>query len=194
MTLSREGTLRRSPWGMGGRRGVLFFLTLLVLLSCAGRPALRESSPQAGLLIEGVPFYPQEAYQCGPASLAGVLNFWGVGAAPEDVAREIFSRSARGTLGMDMVLFAQDRGLKARSYSGGAEDLRRQIDAGLPVVVMVDYGFWLYQKNHFMVIVGYGEGGFIANSGRDRHKFLPEDEFLRSWERAGYWTLVLEGG
>ncbi len=48
-------------------------------------------------MIENVPFYPQETYQCGPASLAGVLNYWRIPEKPDDIAKDIFSENARGT-------------------------------------------------------------------------------------------------
>ena len=139
--------------------------------------------------IENLPFYPQESYQCGPASLAGVLNYWGVAVTPDEVARNIFSASARGTLTIDMVLYAQQKGLSAEQYKGSLENLKQNIDSGLPVVVLVDYGGALYQMNHFMVIIGYNEYGILANSGKDNEKFIPEDDFLKSWEKTNFWTL-----
>ncbi len=139
--------------------------------------------------IDNLPFYPQESYQCGPASLAGVLNYWGVSVTPDEVARIIFSESARGTLTIDMVLYAQQKGLYAEQYQGSLADLKQNIDSGLPVVVLVDYGGAFYQLNHFMVIIGYNEYGILANSGKDHEKYIPEDDFLKSWEKTNFWTL-----
>jgi ABC-type bacteriocin/lantibiotic exporter with double-glycine peptidase domain len=165
-----------------------FLLMLaLVLISCAGSPY--QESRTAARMIRGVPFYPQEDYQCGPASLAGVLNYRGLKISPEEIAREIFSPRARGTLDMDLVFYAQRKGFSATRYRGGWEDLRKNIDSDAPLIVMVDAGFWLYQKNHFMVAVGYDPEGLIANSGQDRHKFIPRDVFLRAWKRTKFWTL-----
>jgi predicted double-glycine peptidase len=162
-------------------------MLLFFLVSCAGSPY--QESGTAARVIRGVPFYPQEAYQCGPASLAGVLNYRGVKVSPEEIAREIFSPQARGTLDMDMVFYAERKGFSAIQYRGSWEDLRRNIDSNNPLIVMVDAGFWLYQKSHFMVAVGYDRGGLIANSGQDRHTFIPLDDFLRTWERTKFWTL-----
>ena len=143
------------------------------------------------ILIEKVPFFVQEAYQCGPASLAGVLNFWGVSITPAEIAAEVFSSSARGALGVDLALYAQKRGLQSVFYRGDTEDLRRQIDSGRPVIVLVDYGFWVYEKGHFMVVVGYNDNGFIVNTGASRMKFIADHDFTRPWRKAGFWTLVL---
>jgi ABC-type bacteriocin/lantibiotic exporter with double-glycine peptidase domain len=141
--------------------------------------------------IENMPFHPQESYQCGPASLAGVLNYLGVAVTPDEVARNIFSASARGTLTIDMVLYARQKGLFAEQYKGSLENLKQNIDSGLPVVVLVDYGGMMYQLNHFMVIFGYNEYGILANSGKDKEKFIPEDDFLKSWEKTDFWTLLI---
>lgn len=142
-------------------------------------------------IIQGVPFYAQETNQCGPASLAGVMNFWEIPVSPSDIAREIYSKSAGGTLNMDMVLYPQRKGLVAEQYSGGMDDLRRKIDAGFPLIVLVDKGFSVVEVAHFMVIIGYGEGGVIVNSGRERGEAIAENDFLRAWRRTNYWTLLI---
>ena len=167
----------------------LSFLIFLLLFSCAGPPS---SLPTKGTrIVEGVPFYPQEEYQCGPASLAGVLNYYGVRVTPADIAAEIFSRDARGTLDMDMVFYAQKKGLKAERYGGSLEDLRRSVDSRQPLIVLVDHGFWVYQKSHFMAVVGYDEKSILVNSGKEEHKFLSQDSFSKTWERTKFWTLKI---
>jgi len=140
-------------------------------------------------MIQNVPFHPQEEFQCGPASLAGVLSHWNINVSPEEIASEIYSKSAKGTLTIDMVLYVEKRGLKARQYSGSLEDIKSKIDSGYPLIVLADEGFLVYQKNHFMVVIGYGGEGILVNSGREKHKFIAVKDFLRSWERTKFWTL-----
>ncbi len=167
---------------------------LLVLLLCGCAPVARvpDAPLKADLhMIEKVPFFPQEEYQCGPASLASVLNYWGVSSSPDEIAKTIYSRSARGTLNIDMVMYAQARGLEASQYRGAWEDLRQKIDAGFPLVVLVDYGFWVLQSNHFMVVLGYREDDVIVHSGRDEKKIIRKEDFLKSWEKTNYWTLLI---
>jgi ABC-type bacteriocin/lantibiotic exporter with double-glycine peptidase domain len=143
-------------------------------------------------IIRGLPFYPQEDYQCGPASLASVLNYWGGAVTPGDVAEDIYSRSARGTLNIDMALYAEARGLDASFYSGGLPDVKSKIEAGYPLIVLVDLGFSFYQVNHFMVVVGFRNDGVIVNSGKEERKFIPTGEFLKSWEKTKFWTLFIK--
>jgi len=173
---------------MGGRLFFLF-LTLGFLFYYPGiSPAKESRSPR---IIENVPFYPQKIHQCGPASLAGIFNFWGIRVSPEEVAGEIYSPSAKGTLNFDMVLYAERKGLRAHQYRGSLEEIKRKIDSGYPLIVLVDYGFWIYQRNHFMIVFGYQDDGLIVHSGRESDKFVPLKDFLKSWERTRFWTLLI---
>ncbi len=167
---------------------VLLILSLL-FSSCSLHSITEEQKKEH--LIENVPFFPQEEYQCGPASLAGVLNYYGVNISPEEIASEIYSKSAKGTLTIDMVLFAQKKGLSAGQYIGSLNDIRKNIDNKIPVIVMIDTGIFLIQQNHFMVITGYNEKGIIANSGKEQNKFISEKKFLSQWAKTKYWMLEI---
>ena len=164
-------------------------LTFCFFYSCS---ASIDISKYKNHIIENVPFYAQETYQCGPASLAGVMNYRGVNVSPDEIAKEIYSESARGTLNIDMIIYPQKKGLEADQYSGGMDDIRKNIDAGYPLIVLVDYGFSVYQVNHFMVVIGYNEAGVIVNSGKNESKFIPEEDFIKSWERTKFWTLLIK--
>jgi len=170
------------------------FLVLLAffLLSCAVVSSVNRPESRDNRMIRDVPFYAQETYQCGPASLAGVMNYWKIDVTPDDIAEEIYSRSAKGTLNMDMVIYPQKKGLLAEQYSGNMKDLKKNIDSGYPLIVLVDYGFWVYQANHFMVVIGVDQDGVIANSGKDKGKFIPEEDFIKTWEKTKFWTLLIK--
>jgi ABC-type bacteriocin/lantibiotic exporter with double-glycine peptidase domain len=167
----------------------LFFLLLkfLFLLSCSSADIKVNGISH---IVQGIPFYPQEAYQCGPSSLAAVLNYYGIDVSPEEISRDIYSKAARGTLNIDMVLYAEKKGLAVRQYSGSVDDIKQHIDSGAPLIVMVDNGFSLYQRNHFMVIIGYNDAGIISNSGREQRKFIPFHDFNKTWRKTNYWTLL----
>ncbi len=165
------------------------FIALFLLCSCSSVYIQLESKP---IIIQDVPFYPQEDFQCGPASLAGVLNYWGVNVEPSEIADKIYSSSARGTLTIDMLLYAKGKGLYSLHYSGSWEDLKEKIKNGYPLVVLVDYGFFVYQANHFMVVVGFSDEGVVVNSGKKRHEFIEKERFLDIWEKTGYWTLLIK--
>lgn len=166
-----------------------YMLIIIMIYSCSTVSVQLNSKP---IIINNVPFYPQEAFQCGPASLAGVMNYWGIMISPEDIAKAIYSESARGTLTIDMLIFANKNGLYAQQYEGGIDDIKEKIDRGYPLLVLVDLGFYLYKAYHYMVIIGYNNEGIIVNSGRNEKLFIDKERFLNMWKKTNYWTLWLK--
>jgi predicted double-glycine peptidase len=175
-------------------KNVLSFIcsitALLLVSTCMTVQQIPETKDMH--LIRDIPFFPQEDYQCGPASLASVLTYWGIHNTPDEIGREIFSKSARGTLTIDMILYTQKKGLHIEQFKGTMEALRNYVDSEYPLIVLVDYGISLFQMNHFMVVTGYSNSGIIVHSGQFQNKFLPENDFLASWKKTDYWTLLIK--
>jgi len=170
------------------------FLILVIGLVSSCLSTQETHQPGTDVLIKTVPFYDQESYQCGPASLAMVMNYRNVMVKPEEIAADIYSSSVRGTLNLDMVLYAQYKGLSALQYRGNLKDLKKNIDSGNPLIVLLDFGFSFYQAGHFMVVVGYNENSVIVNSGKMKEHSVPEKEFLKAWGKTNYWTLLIQHG
>jgi hypothetical protein len=168
----------------------LFFL-LTACTSMGGTP------PSGNMILPDIPFFKQEDYQCGPAALATVIDFWykrtgkRAWVTPEQIAPEIYSPTARGVLGIDLEIYAQKHGFKGRQFSGKVADLREAIDLSTPPIIFVDYGFGFYEQGHFMVVTGYGPEGIVVNSGPYENRFIPEKELNRIWKKTGYWTFIL---
>lgn len=162
----------------------------LLLSSCASVKPVQE-----GIVRMDVPFFEQEDYQCGPAALAAVLNYWfqregkGRTTTPGEIVREIFSPSARGVLGLDLELYARKQGFRVHSFRGTIEDLCRHAGQGVPLIILADYGFAGYQRNHFMVVTGCGDRVIMVHSGRKANQTITHGELERIWKRAGSYTL-----
>lgn len=139
-----------------------------------------------------VPFFPDAAGQCGPSALASVLGYWGRHTQPADLRRELYQPKLKGTLPLDLLLAARERGLRAEMSSGDLKALKGEIDAGRPVIAFVNFGFSFLPIGHFLVVTGYDDarGGVIAHSGRRRNEFFAYRRFERIWEMTGRWTLV----
>jgi ABC-type bacteriocin/lantibiotic exporter with double-glycine peptidase domain len=168
---------------------------LFIFVGCTTNPqgiVPSHLAPITSGKIENVHFYPQLAYQCGPASLAGVLNFHGIEVMPDQIAVEIFRPDIGATVTMDMVLYARKKGVSAKWYSGSGNDIRRAIDAGVPLIIMVDFGVANISKYHYMVVIGYDPDGIIANTGKEHEKRIRWKKFLPRWDRANRWTLRIE--
>lgn len=169
---------------------ILSIIAFFIVSSCMTAQQIPQTHDMH--VISDVPFFPQEEYQCGPASLASVLTYWNIHAEPEEIGRKIFSTSARGTLTIDMMLYTQKKGLHVEQFKGTMEALRNYVDSGYPLIVLVDNGISVFQMNHFMVVTGYNDYGVIVNSGQSQNKFLPEKNFIAAWKKTDYWTLLIK--
>jgi predicted double-glycine peptidase len=179
-------------WAEHCRIKNLWFLLLFILGACTTTNSFVEPENQANLpyrLIENVPFFAQNDFQCGPSSLAGILNYYGKNISPSQIAEKIFEEKVKGTLSIDIVLYARDQGFIAEWYTGDVQDLRENIDNNRPLVVMVDLGLGPVQKPHYLVVVGYDPKGVIVNSGAHQHKMVPWNRFQYQWNRSESWTL-----
>ncbi len=143
-------------------------------------------------MISNVPFFPSENFQCGPTSLASVLNFLGLEITPEKIAKEIYSEGAKGTSDFDMILYPTKKGFKSIHYKGSLDDLKEKIKANKPLIVMVDEGIWFYKKYHFMVVVGFDNSGLIVYSGKNKDERIDYEKFISKWQKTDFWTLLIE--
>ncbi len=169
------------------RAGLLAALCL-ALAACASLPP-GFVPPAVGNAVPGVPFHAQEDYQCGPASLAGVLNFLGDPATPEEIASAVFRPDLRGSVSLDLALYPRGRGLSSRFFRGTPADLTAAVDAGRPLVLMLDQGLAGVRYFHFAVLTGYRPQGAVLNSGREQGLLVPWASFLAQWAGADNWTL-----
>ena len=89
--------------------------------------------------VEGVPNYVQDELQCGPASLAMVLNWGGADVSPEQLRPQIYSPEREGTLQPVMVAAVRHYGFAAYELRGW-EALYRELSAGTPVIFSASSG------------------------------------------------------
>ena len=179
---------------------VLGFGILVCLAGCqpeAYTPRLPQADtdrPHSAQHLKGVPFFPQDMYQCGPASLASLMHACGVADSPQTIAEAIFQPQKNGTLSLDLALYPRERGLKSRFYKGSVALLQKSVDAGKPVLIMIDRGFGPLSTFHYMVVVGYQPEGLRVYSGRQYNSLLTWDTLLPQWDRAGRFSLELDCG
>lgn len=168
-------------------------LCLAPLAGCAKLPTGFAPPPGQGR-VEGVPFHAQEDLQCGPASLAMVLNHLGDPVTPEEISRALFRKDLRGVVSLDLALYPRGRGFATRFFRGSEKDIAAAVDAGRPLLVMVDEGFGGIHVLHFMVVTGYDHQGVLVNSGRSQGQRLGWGEFLSAWDGADRWALLVTPG
>src|SRR3990172_3220648 len=119
----------------GNLPGPGLFLFLLSLSTAALAPAcggqnfseLRSGIENRGAYIEGVPFYEQKEFDCGPSALAGVFAFWGKTVDLDRITASIYLPQLKGTLPVDMERYAGEMGFMARSSAGTLEALKSAV-------------------------------------------------------------------
>jgi ABC-type bacteriocin/lantibiotic exporter with double-glycine peptidase domain len=144
-------------------------------------------------LIETVPFIAQEAYQCGPASLAMVLQYYGAAVEPGEITSELYLPSVRGTLNLDLEFYARRRGFQARSFAGTLAQAKDELRRGHPLIVFQDLGVTGYPVPHFAVLVGYDDRAetVVLHSGTTAYRVVSYPAFEESWAKRKAWTLLV---
>lgn len=165
----------------------------LLVIGCTGQGPVVQSDPIDHIVHIVVPFFPDDTDQCGPATLASVLTYWGVPTNPPALKEEIYLPRLGGTLPIDLLLAAQARGLRAEFYSGSLDNVRDELEAGHPLVAFLNLGYAVFPQGHYVVITGFDDQrrGVYVHSGLERDVFLPYERFLGSWEKTGRWTLLI---
>ena len=183
--------LKERHGGLKVRTGRRWVLVAVLVAACSvrhGEPSL------TAIMVRDVPFFPQEPQQCGPAALASLMSYFGHPIWPERVAEEIYEPAAGGTPTVAMTTYAARHGLPLQAMRADLADLRAEVDAGRPLIVLLRRGFPFHDA-HFVVVNGYdGTSGTIYGySGRDAMACWTTDQFARRWARADHWALVWTG-
>lgn len=142
--------------------------------------------------LSAVPFFPQEAYQCGPASLAMALAWSGLEIDPDELAPQVYTPSLKGSLQPAMITAARRHGRVAYPVSG-ANALLKEIAAGHPVIVLQNLGLSWVPAWHYAVVIGYDldKAVIVLHSGITNRKTTALNTFENTWARSKHWGLVV---
>lgn len=163
---------------------------------CAGATAPGGTGRTAfsPLLIPGVPFLPQEEDTCGPSSLAMVLRFLGSDVRTAELVRETRTEGLRGTLITDLADAARRRGFAADVADLDLPRLREGIATGVPVILLVDLGAWVWSRPHYLVAYGWSAEGVVAHSGAEQGKRIGFSTLDAQWAKMGRLALIIRRG
>jgi len=187
-----------SRFGSGTRplRWAAFFCALLAIAGCAMQTHALRNEPPADLPrraeLERTPFFPQTAYQCGPAALATALGAAGIEADPARLAEQVFLPARTGTLQVEMIAGARRQAAVATRLPPALQALLREVAAGHPVVVLQNLGLSWAPAWHYAVLIGYDldTGEVLLRSGTTRRQAMAMRTFEHTWTRAGSWAFV----
>jgi len=173
------------------------FLFCLVS-ACATPPQtldIRNNPPASiasNIELSDVPFFPQQEYQCGPSSLATILNHQGIQISPDQLADRVYIPDKEGSLQIEMIATARNFGLLAYKLRPSITNILAEIDHGNAVLVFQNLALKAWPKWHYAVAVGYDlrQAELILRSGTyERHR-ISFSTFEQTWHRANYWAYV----
>jgi len=179
-------------------RLTVLFLLIASLAACtsSGEVArLVETPPSylpSSLLLDEVPFFPQEAYQCGPAALATTLVHSGSTATVNELVGQVYIPARRGSLQPEMLAATRSHGRIPYLIRPTLEALLNEVNGGRPVLVFQNLGLdWLPQW-HYAVVVGFDLDArtVTLRSGTIRDYTVSLPLFYRTWHRTGNWGFV----
>ncbi|SNC75926.1 Peptidase_C39 like family protein [Marinobacter sp. es.048] len=176
-------------------------LTLILLVSllagCASAPKWPAPETHQALpdraMLDNVPFYPQERYQCGPASLAMMLNSQGLSSDPDILKELVYIPGREGSLQVEMIAGARAHGMLVYPLDGELESVLTEIAAGNPVLVMQNLRFGWWPQWHFAVVIGYdaGERDLILHTDTRKREAIDLEVFSNTWGRAENWAVTI---
>lgn len=178
---------------------LLFCLAAAVLLSaCISPPqsaALRQQAPpelREPVLLAQVPFFPQDAFQCGPAALATLLVASHVAVTPEQLVPLVYVPERKGSFQVEMVAAARSHGRLAYRLAPTLSALFSEVRAGNPVLVLLNLGLAWYPRWHFAVVKGFdlAQRKVVLNSGIYENYAMTLATFERTWARAEHWGIL----
>jgi hypothetical protein len=152
--------------------------TLVVALSlAAAAPAM------------DVPFLPQTDALCGGAAAAMVFRYWGDAHADVQEFAPLVDRRAGGIVNAALVDAVRARGWRTGHVEGSIAALKRRIDNGQPVIVLVpERG----NRYHYVVVTGASDDEVVVHDpswGPSRS--IRVADFERAWRAAEFWSLVI---
>lgn len=179
---------------------LLLILAFLSLAACASTPQSAElfsagakSEFLDSVLLKNVPFNSQQDYQCGPASLATILQAADVETTPDELVAQVYLPDRQGSLQVEMLATARRQGRIAYVLPSSLASVLKEVRQGRPVLVMQNLGLSWYARWHYAVVVGYDlqQKELVLNSGRNEHYRVSLPLFERTWQRADRWAMIV---
>jgi tetratricopeptide (TPR) repeat protein len=179
-------------------RGLGLLLVIGALGGCAAQRAIVSGAPSlqgrdAPVELADTPFFPQEALDCGPAALATILGAAGTDTHPDVLLREVYTPGLGGSLQLELIAAARARGYVPYVIAAQPDALFAELLAGRPVLVLQNQRLRTWPAWHYAVVIGADPAAerVILRSGTERRLEMPAARFLRTWDLADRWAMVL---
>lgn len=168
---------------------------LLALTACAAHgPRSQQTLPANATAVElrDTPFIAQDAYQCGPASLAMLLRDSGLEVSADALVPRVYIPELKGSLQAEMIAATRDYERMPYQIAPTLDGLLSELRLGRPVLVLQNLGWNFYPVWHYAVVIGYLPEGdeLILRSGTTRRELKRTGKFLDDWGKADNWGLL----
>ncbi len=198
MTSTRPHLDARRPAGvlfLATRLSTRAVLALLFLATagCASTPPLPADLEPRRIELSAVPYFAQSDYQCGPATLAMVLNHQRIALTPEQLAPSVYLPGKEGSLQIELVSATRRQQRLAYVLAPRLDALLAELAAGRPLIVLQNLGLDWLPRWHYAVAIGYDldRGELLLRSGPQPRQWLSFATFDATWARGGRWALLV---
>jgi len=182
-------TARLMPGGL--------FVALAILLGACATPQSDRLLATASAFpnpveLTAVPFFPQDEYQCGPASLAMLLNWSGTEVQAAALTPEVYLPERHGSLQLEILGAARRHGRIPYVLRPELDSVVAELVAGHPVLVLQNLALDWYPQWHYAVVIGFDlqRAEVVLRSGTVARLVTPLRVFERTWARADHWAIV----
>jgi tetratricopeptide (TPR) repeat protein len=142
-------------------------------------------------VLEHVPVRSFGDDQCGPGSLSVVLNALGDAVSEEELAATLPRAPGGGVLSVDLLLAARQRGFSASLVTGDEGAVRKEIQEGRPVILMLrmlNAPGRSRDVYHYVVVDGYDPRRrlFRIQFGDGKARWAGLDQLEGAWNGGGH--------
>jgi len=170
------------------------WLALFLLAGCSINPPLEleQLGVADTIRLQGIPFFAQLEYECGPAALAGVLGASGVSATPATLSPQVYLPGRQGSLQLELMAATRRAGRIPYIVEDSPQALVAELTVGRPLLVLQNVQTRDVPVWHYAVLVGLDADSnrVYLNSGAEQSMPVAAPEFLRTWDWAGRWGMV----
>lgn len=168
----------------------------LVASACSLNPHfdLTEVVPVSSpTLLAEVPFHPQQAHHCGPAALLSQLEAAGTEIDYQSIVDRVYVPELEGSLQVEMLAAARSFGHVAYTLPPEPAAVLAEVEAGRPVLVLLNLRTPSRPVWHYALVLGFDPASneLILHSGRTANSRQKAPAWLRRWDWAGRWSMVL---
>jgi len=176
--------------------GIFLFSLLLTACVAPQTKQLQHERPKdlpTKAFIKNVPFYPQQAFHCGPSTLAMAMNFYGKQLSADELAKDVFTPGRKGSFQSEMKAAVRKRGMIAYELTPELVYLLAEVSVGHPVIILQNRGVKYYPIWHYALVIGYdlNRKQIYLHSGANKNYVVSMSVFEFTWKRSRRWAMAV---